>query len=71
MNDKISYVFKTSTALLDLALSMDKDEDGLLNKEYAFYDGNFKRCPGYVTLACHVYVDLLKCMVTLFPMERE
>ena len=54
MNDKISYVFKTSEFLLQLAIDMDKDKDGMLNDEYAFFDGTFKRCPGYVTLACHV-----------------
>ena len=52
MNDNTSYVFKTSKALLQLALAMDKDQNGMLSGEYAFFDGSFKRCPGFVCIPC-------------------
>ena len=78
LNDSISYVFKTSQALLELAVSMDKDRGSMLSREYAFFDGTFKRCPGYVTLACHVYIYIYiyrkKCwgtIVKIFTMETE
>ena len=71
MNDSVSYVFKTSQALLQLATWMDKDKDGLLRDEYAYFDGTYKRCPGYVTLSCHVYVEVISMLVKLFSMETE
>lgn len=71
MNRKISFVFKTLKSLLDLALAMDKDANGLLREEYAYFDGTFKRSPGFVTLACHVYVKVFQSMVKLLTMESE
>jgi hypothetical protein len=58
MNGKLScgpsYVFKSSKVQLQMALAMDKDTDGLLKTEVCFADGNYKRCPGYVTLTLWV-----------------
>ena len=71
MNWKISFILKTSKVLLDVALEMNMNSDGLLEDEFAYYDGHFKRCPGFATLACHVYVEVIQIMVKLFSMETE
>ena len=43
----------------------------MLSREYAYFDGTFKRCPGYATLACHVYIEVLGTIVKIFTMETE
>ena len=55
MNGSVSHVLKTSEALLRLPMLMARDKGVILSTAYAYFDGTFKRCPGYVTLACHVY----------------
>ena len=53
INDKPSYVFKTSKHNLDLALSMDPDRKtvsghrSLLSYEKAYFDGMHRHCRGY------------------------
>jgi hypothetical protein len=37
----------------------------------AFFDGTFKRCPGFVTLGAHVYVELLRKVIKIATMECE
>ena len=71
MNNETSFVFKTSKAQIELALAMDKDGEGFVCNEYAYFDGTHKRCPDYITLCCHVYVDVLNMTVKLFTMETE
>ena len=36
-----------------------------------FFNGTFKRCPGFVTLACHIYMGIIGQIVKLFTMETE
>ena len=71
LNGDTSYVFKTSKRQLDIAISMDCDENGPLKDEYMFFDGTFKRCPGFVTLAGHVFMDISCQIVKLFTMETD
>jgi hypothetical protein len=54
LSSGLSYVFKSSETQLQMALSMDKDGDGILSKEVCFADGNHKRCPRYITLTLWV-----------------
>ena len=56
---------------LDIAISMDYDSDGSLKAEYLLFDGTFKRCPGFVTLAAHVYMDVSCHIVKLFTIETN
>ena len=51
LNGDISDVFKTSRRQLDIAVTMDRNEDGPHKNEYMFSDGTFKMGPGFVTLA--------------------
>ena len=69
LNAEPSYVFKTSKVQAQLAVAMDRDGDNFLSDEYCFFDGTFKRCPGFVTLAAHVYVELLRKIVKIATME--
>ena len=71
MNGKPTFVFKMSRTQADLAIYMNCEEDGLLNGEYCFADGTFKRCPGFVTLSAFVYVGLLRRIVKICTMEAE
>ena len=52
---------------------MDRDGDNFLFDKYCFFfDGTFKRCPGFITLAAHVYVELLQKIVKIVTtMECE
>ena len=49
----------------------DRENNDFLSDEYCFFDGTFKRCPGFVTLGVHVYVDLLRKIVKIATMECE
>lgn len=48
--DMPSFVFKTSTTKMKMALNMDKKGDHFLSKEFCFFDGKRKRCNGFITL---------------------
>ena len=37
--------------------------------KYCFFDGTFKRCPGFVTLGAHVYVEILRKVVKIATIE--
>eukprot|EP00111_Clytia_hemisphaerica_P016492 TCONS_00048875-protein len=71
MNESPSFVFKMSKVQADIAYEMDENKGGMLNGEYCYIDGTFKRCKGYVTLAAYVYLGLLRKMVKLATMEAE
>ena len=71
LNLKPSYVFKTSTFKANLCLSMNRNGDKLLCKEYCHFDGKVNRCPGYTTLTASVYHPTLKKMIKLAVMEAE
>ncbi|XP_066916243.1 uncharacterized protein [Clytia hemisphaerica] len=71
MNGKPSFVFQMSRVQADLAYAMDENRDGILNGEYCYADGTFKRTKTFVTLAVYVYVGLLKKMIKLATMEAD
>lgn len=77
MNDKRgnpdmpSFVFKTSTTKMTMALNMDKRGDHFLSKEFCFFDGKRKRCNGFITLTASVYHPLLRKQIPLATMEAE
>lgn len=48
--DQPSFVFKTSSTKLNVALNMDCNGEHFLNSEFCFFDGKLKRCRGFVTL---------------------
>ena len=50
LNQSASYVFKTSKVQIKLALSMDKDADGVLSTEYCFMDVKHNRCVGFKSM---------------------
>ena len=70
--DMPSFVFKTSTTKMKMALNMDKNEDHFLSKEFSFFDGKRKRCNGFITLtASVVYHPSLRKQIPLATMEAE
>ncbi|XP_028417757.1 uncharacterized protein LOC114542281 [Dendronephthya gigantea] len=69
--DKPSFVFKTSKEKANMALAMDRDGEHFLNEEYCFFDGQHKRCRGFVTLTASVYNPLSRKQVSLAVMEAE
>ena len=68
-NDQPTYVFKTSKCLLELALQMDLTSNTILSKEYAFFDGKWRRVKGYLTIGLHVYHPLLMKIVRIASMD--
>ena len=71
ISDQPSFVFKTSSVKLNVALNMDCDGDHFMNTEYCFFDGKRKRWRGFVTLSASVYNPLLRKQITLATMEAE
>ena len=63
------HVFKMSKIAAKIAIDMDKECDHFMAKEYCFFDGNHKRCRGFVTLGCYVYHPLLRKIIRLASME--
>jgi len=68
-NGDLTYVFKCSRFQAKLALSMDREEDGLLREQYCYADATHKRCPGFKTLTLWTYHPLLRKLVKLATME--
>lgn len=64
-----SFVFKTSTTKIKMALNMDKKGEHFLSKEFCFFDGKRKRCNGFVALTASVYHPLLRKQLPLATME--
>ena len=69
--DMPSFVLKTSTTKMTMALHMDKTGDHFLSKEFCFFDRKRKRCKGFVTLTASVYHPLLRKQIPLAIMEAE
>lgn len=64
-----SHVFKMSKIAAKIAINMDKDGQHFMAKEYCFFDGNHKRCRGFITLRCYVYHPLLRRIIRLASTE--
>ena len=71
LNGSASFVFKTSAFKARLCISMDRNSDTVLSKEYCHFDGKVNRCPGFTTLTASVYHPTLRRMITLATMETE
>ena len=73
MNDSISYVFKTSQALLELAVSMDKDRGGMFchaNMPTSMVHSKDALATS-LSLATYIYIEVLGTIVKIFTMETE
>ena len=64
-----THVFKMSKTAAKIAIDMDKEGNHFMAKEYCFFDGNHKRCRGFITLGCYVYHPLLRRIIRLATME--
>ena len=71
LNGNPSYVFKTSSFKAKMCMSMDRNGDKLMCKEYCHFDGKVNHCTGFTTLTASVYHQTLKKMVKLAVMEAE
>jgi hypothetical protein len=71
LNGEPSYVFKSSRAMAELALSMDRDGAGPLNREYAHVDAMHDRCRGFKTLTLWTYTEVSRKLICLAVMEVE
>ena len=71
LNGNPSYVFKTSSFKAKMCVSIDRNSDKLMSKEYCHFDGKVNRCTGFTTLTARVYHPTLKKMVKLAVMEAE
>lgn len=69
--DQPSFVFKTSTEKLKIAIAMDRRNEGFLSEEFCFFDGKHNRCKGFTTLTASVYHPLLRKQIALAIMEAE
>lgn len=67
----LTYVFKCSRFQADMALSMDRNGNGLLCDQYCYANATHKRCPGFKTLTLWVYHPLLRKLVKLATMESS
>jgi hypothetical protein len=66
-----SFVFKTSTEKLKIAVAMDRSSNGFLNEEFCFVDGKHNRCRSFITLTASVYHPLLQKQIPIAIMEAE
>ena len=71
LNNKPSFVFKSSLSMAKLALEMDRDGDGILKEEYAFVDTKHDRVRGFKTLTLWTYHPVLRKLLCLAIMEIE
>jgi hypothetical protein len=71
LNGKPSYVFKSSRAMAQLALSMDRGSDGSMSHEYAHVDAMHTRCRGFKTLALWAYHEISRKLVCIAVMDVE
>ena len=51
MNDKPTFVFKSSQNQIHLVTEMDRDGTRFVNDEYSFANGTFKGSTGFVILS--------------------
>jgi len=70
-SDKPSFAFKTSEQKATMAFNMDRDDKHYLWNDFCFFEGQHKRCPGFVTLTASAFNILLQNQVTLGIMEAQ
>ena len=71
LNGKPSFVFKSSLAMANLALAMDKDKQGVLCNEYAHVDATHTHCRGFKTVTLWTYHPVLRKLLRIAIMEVE
>lgn len=71
LNGSPSYVFKSSTSMAYLAIDMDRDGNGVLNKEFAFVDAKHDRCRGFKSVTLWTYHPTMRKLLRLAVMEVE
>ena len=70
MNNDPDYVFKTSRAILEIALLMDQDgQKNSLQDELCFFDGAHSRVNNFVALAAWVLHPSMRMLFRLASME--
>lgn len=70
-NGQPSFVFKSSKAMANIALDMDKDQEGPLQFSYAHVDGKHDRTRGMKTLTLWVEHPVLRKVLCLAVMDVE
>lgn len=71
LNGKPSFVFKSSQAMANICLEMDRDGSGVMMDEFAFIDAKHNRCRGFKTLTLWTYHPVLRKLLSLAIMEVE
>jgi len=71
LNGKPSYVLKSSRGMAQLAMSMDRDGQGLMSHEYAHVDAMHDRCRDYKTITLWAYHDISRKLVCIAVMDVE
>lgn len=71
LNGKPTFVFKTSSGMIQIATQMDASGDSYLAEQFCFLDGQHRRVKGFVTLGLHVYHPLLCRIIKLATIEVE
>ena len=71
MNDKPSYVFKSSKEMGEMMMKMDQNSEDAhpLQDEVVYFDGMHKRCSGYKTLTLWVLQITQRKLTRLATME--
>ena len=69
--DMPSFVFKTSTTKMTMALNMDKKGTVFRAKNFVFFDGKRKQCNGFKTPTGSVCHPLLWKWILLATMEAD
>lgn len=71
LNGEPSFVFKSSTHMAHLALSMDRSANDVLSNEYAYIDATHLRCRDFKSLTLWTYSPVMRKLLRLAVMEIE
>ena len=71
LNGLLSFVFKSSTSMAQLAINMDRDGAGILKNEYAHVDAKHDRCRGFKSVTLWTYHPVMRKLVRLAVMDVE
>ena len=69
LNDKPTYVFKSSRLKAKIANNMNREKSHFMSEQYAHFDGKADRCKGFTTLCLSAYHPVLRKMIPLAIME--
>ena len=71
LNGEPSFVFKSSLHMAKLALSMDRNADGVLSKEFAHVDATHTRVRNFKTVTLWTYHPVMRKLLRLAVMDIE